>query len=389
MRKRKRKVGVVPSQVTGVVSKQQQIADVASVVPCTPPPIVIVSEGRNLWAVSDLRPVQNFWEPARPEAAGLAITRSDIHVYGYHPRSSPLPRTLRNVVARVGDLRYDGRELDVHVCASRSPAVFAGRKEDAIRSFRSMKTRYQHTDIAVIANCHFSDPYDSGDLQAIAREAIKHRPKIGAVAICDASYDNGAWKESVIADIAETEWVSAMFYSELPVAGWATRWDTSENRICDGVDLAEGAELEAFTQSRDEMIGKNEPYRLILRGRQGVIATGMANPALPDRITEVLRLISVLRTAGIPTDTTTISDYLNPKGRKAEVVQKTERILQSAKTLLGANPDGQPRIYQDKHGIWVHTLPIDLDAGGSVQQLQGYRWFALLSHTVVKMLDNK
>lgn len=366
-------------------------SEIASLVPCSPPPLYFLTGARNVWAISDAPPRQNFWTPADPADIGLATPADGYGVYAYQTSEQPLPRSPVNVAARVGELLTGTRQMDVHVCVSRASGVLTGRRQDAVRAVREMKRRYHGTGVAVLERCHYSDPLTSWDLQAIARTAIGNPPVSGAVVVCDMEYDTGWWDEQLIKQVAGTPWVSALFYTQNPAPkapGWAVTWDTAQDGICPGVDLAPGSRLVEFPDPREPPAAGREPWRLALRGRPGIVGVGVVNPSLPERIVEVLRLITVLRAADIPTDAATLSDYLEKRSNPDALV-RTERTLLSAAALLGANLDSAPRIYQDQRGQWVHTLPVDLDTPGGETELEAYRWYAMLSGCVQNMLERR
>lgn len=357
-------------------------------VPCTPPPLYCLTGGRLVWAISEVAPQQNFWVAVDPAEVGLTAS-GPWGVYACRMGDQPLERAPQNVVARVGELVLPDRKMDVHVCVSRKPGVLAGRRQDAVRAVREMKRSYRGSGVAVLERCHYGDPLSSGDLQAIASAAVRRRPRSGSVVVCDMEFDQGWWDERLVGEIAETPWVSALFYTQGSAPPWAVSWDTSRDGICPGVGLVEGSRLAEFPASQEPAVAGREPWRLALRGRPGVVAVGMANPTLPARIVEVLRLISVLRAASVPTDVATMSDYLEKKGRRPEALLRTERTLESAVQLLGSNLDSVPRLYRDRNGQWVHALPLDLDTPGGVEELEGYRWYPMMAGAVSKLLDGR
>jgi len=376
--------------------------DLGSVVPCSPPPLFVLTEGREIWVITDLAPFQNFWENVAFSEIGLVPDSPRYRVYRYQQKDAeagelPSPKNRVNAVMRVGTMRStvpDGnpRTLEVGLCVSRRPGWITGRKEDAVRAARELRRQMQGTDIGVFTRHHWHDTLSSSDLQAIAGQSVLRQPAAGAVVVCDMEYDSGWWHEELLNKIRNTPWVGALFYTSFAdsLAVGSTVWDaTLTNEICAGLKLSDTARLEPFVSSREPPSENAEPYRLILDGKPGVIAVGMVAPSLPRRIIELLRLISILRHAKISTDVATLSDYLEKSGRAEEAVLRTEGTLRSAVMLLGSDLDAKARIYQDSQGQWVHTLPLgDLGAATDTDELENYRWYPMLSQVVADMLRN-
>lgn len=376
-----------------MASSDADTLDLPLLVPCTPAPWFFFTYERDMWVLSDEPPEQNFWKKTDPATIGLQLDNRKIGVWRYKQMDLHHSRHRReNVVARVGHLHTEGRRMDVGLCISRSPGAIVGRKESAVRAVRGIERQCASTDVGVVARCHHTDKFQSSDLQAIAEMTIERQPERGSVVICDMEYDSGRWDETLMGRIAETSWVSSLFYSEDPESlSSAVTWDTTEtDEICHGVRITSGSQLQPWADSTETLTDR-EPFRLTLLGRKPVIAAGIAGEAIPSKVGEVLRLISVLRFAKIPTDTATLSDYMEKKGRTHEAVHRTASTLRTAQDLMGENLDSVPRVWQDSNGHWVHSIPLDKlhgQHGGDTENLEKYRWYPQMSSVIAKMLED-
>lgn len=369
--------------------KQQQNLHLHAVVPCRPSPLLTFTHSRDVWVLSDKKPQQNFWNPVRPASIGLDIDDS-LGLWRYGQTDSEHGPSLdekRNVVALLGRLNHNEQMLNVGLCLNRKIGVIKGTKENAVRAVRQIQREYAHSSVGVMDRCHYADRLTSQDLQSMVQMSVECEPQKGSLVVCDLEYDSGGWSEEALKGIAETHWLSSLFYLEngSNIDG-SIVWDTNtKGEICEGVKLRGGVELDRYV-GVEEAPTDREPFRLTLRGEQGVLAVGMVSPALPPKGIEVLRLISVLRYAKISTDVDTLADYMEKKGRSDEVRRKTLSLLETVSDLLGTNMESNARLYED-NGNWKHSIPLDtLSRPGEDDSLEKYRWYTMLSDYISGMI---